>query len=103
SWLHSKADAEAAAARFERVHVQREAPDEIDDAQIDAGGEVHLPALIEREFGLSRSEARRLIDQGAVALGDEPLAAGEHDIPAARADGQVLRVGKRRFRRLRAG
>ena len=102
-WLHSESDAAAAAARFERVHVQREAPEEIEEALIEAGAELHLPALIEREFGLSRSEARRLIDQGAVALGDEPLPAGEHDIPAARADGQILRVGKRRFRRLRAG
>ncbi len=26
---------------------------------------------------------------------------GEHDVPAERAEGQVLKVGKRRFRRLR--
>src|SRR6476659_2128511 len=104
AWLHSDEDAAAAAAHFERVHVQGEEPADIADAAIDAGdASVHLPALIEREFGLSRSEARRLIDQGAVALGDTPLAAGEHDVPSGRADGQVLRVGKRRFRRLRAG
>jgi tyrosyl-tRNA synthetase len=104
AWLHSDHEAAAAAEHFERVHVQRELPEEIAEAQIDGGGAVvHLPALIEREFGLSRSEARRLIDQGAVALGEQPLGAGEHDIPAERADGQVLRVGKRRFRRLRAG
>ncbi len=53
-----------------------------------------------REFGISRSEARRLIDQGGVTLGEEPLAAGEHDVPVERADGQVLKVGRRRFRRL---
>ena len=52
---------------------------------------------------MSRSEARRLIDQGGVTLGETQLAAGEHDVPAERADGQILRVGKRRFRRLRAG
>jgi tyrosyl-tRNA synthetase len=54
------------------------------------------------EFGISRSQARRLIDEGGVTLGNRQLAAGEHDVPAARADGQVLRVGRRRFRRLRA-
>jgi tyrosyl-tRNA synthetase len=104
AWLHSDAEADDAAAHFERVHVQREAPQEIADAEIEAdGASVHLPAVIEREFGLSRSEARRLIDQGAVELGDEALGQGEHDVPVQRADGQVLRVGKRRFRRLRAG
>ena len=65
-------------------------------------GVVHLPGLMAEEFGVSRSEARRLIDQGGVSLGEQPLAAGEHDVPVERADGQVLRVGKRRFRRLRA-
>ena len=47
--------------------------------------------------------ARRLIDQGGVTLGASQLAAGEHDVPLERADGQLLKVGKRRFRRLRAG
>ncbi len=52
---------------------------------------------------MSRSEARRLIDQGAVTLGEQSLQTGEHDVASERADGQVLKVGKRRFRRLRAG
>jgi tyrosyl-tRNA synthetase len=64
---------------------------------------LHLPGLIAEEFGVSRSEARRLIDQGGATLGDVALAKGEHDVPAERAEGQVLKVGKRRFRRLRAG
>ena len=63
---------------------------------------MHLPGLIAEEFGVSRSEARRLIDGGGVWLDDEPLPAGEHDLPAERLDGRVLRVGRRRFRRLRS-
>ena len=59
--------------------------------------------MISAQFGVSRSEARRLIDQGGVSLGEDALAAGEHDVPCERADGQVLRVGRRRFVRLRAG
>jgi tyrosyl-tRNA synthetase len=105
AWLHSEADAEQAEREFDRVHIQHAAPEQIEEARFSAGedGQVHLPGLIVEAFGGSRSEARRLIDQGAVSLGGEPLGKGEHDVSAERADGQVLKVGKRRFRRLVAG
>ncbi len=104
SWLHSPADAALAAAAFERVVVGKQAPEQIEEFAVGAGGgNVHLPAVIAEAFGISRSEARRLIDQGAVTLGEQPLGEGEHDVAAQRADGQVLRVGRRRFRRLRVG
>jgi tyrosyl-tRNA synthetase len=103
AWLHSPADAEAAEGHFDRVFVQREAPEQIEEARFAcAQGSVHLPGLIAQEFGVSRSEARRLIDQGAVTLGETSLAPGEHDVACERADGQVLKVGRRRFRRLLA-
>jgi tyrosyl-tRNA synthetase len=101
AWLYSPQDAEAAERRFDRVHVEHEAPEEIEDAAFSRDGALHLPGLIADEFGVSRSEARRLIDQGAVTLGEQQLAAGEHDVAPERADGQVLKVGRRRFRRLR--
>jgi tyrosyl-tRNA synthetase len=102
-WLYSSEDAAAAERHFDRVFVEGELPEAIADARFQsAAGVVHLPGVIADEFGISRSEARRLIDQGAVTLGDAQLAAGEHDVPAERAEGQVLRVGRRRFRRLRA-
>ncbi len=102
-WLYSDAAAADAERQFERVFVTREAPERIEEASFAAdGGVVHVPGVIASEFGLSRAEARRLIDHGGVTLGGAPLAAGEYDVPSARADGQVLKVGKRRFRRLRA-
>jgi tyrosyl-tRNA synthetase len=102
-WLHSPQDAQAAERHFDRVFVERRLPEEIEEARFRCdGGTVHLPALIAGEFGISRSEARRVIDQGGVTLGEAPLAAGQHDVPCTQADGQVLKVGRRRFRRLRA-
>jgi tyrosyl-tRNA synthetase len=102
SWLHSPEEAAAAERHFDRVFVEHEAPEEIEEATFDAdGGRVHVPLLIAEQFGVSRSEARRLIDQGGVTLGEVTLAPGEHDVDAERADGQVLKVGRRRFRRLR--
>lgn len=103
AWLHSPQDAEAAELHFDRVFVQRGLPEEIEEARFRCDdGTVHLPALIAHEFGMSRSEARRVIDQGGVTLGDAAVGAGQHDVPCAQADGRVLKVGRRRFRRLRA-
>jgi len=102
SMLHSPRDAAEAEAHFDRVVVDQQEPEAIDEALVGHDqGAVHLPGVIAQEFGISRSEARRLIDQGAVSLGDMPLGPGEHDVPASRADGQVLKVGRRRYRRLR--
>ena len=88
---------------FDRVHVQREAPEEVAEAVIAAGsdGLVHLPAAIAAAFGVSRSEARRLIEQGGVRVADEVIDGRRLDVPAAEVDGAMLQVGRRRFRRLR--
>jgi len=104
AWLHSEADVQTAEAHFDRVFVEHGQPERIDGTRVraDENGRVHLPAVMSEAFGMSRSEARRLIDQGGVTLGGTQLVAGEHDVPVDRADGQVLKVGKRRFRRLRA-
>ncbi len=104
TWLHSAGEAAAAEGHFDRVFVEHRQPERIDETRVRAGedGRVHLPAVMAEAFGMSRSEARRLIDQGGVTLGETQLVAGEHDVPVERSDGQVLKVGKRRFRRLRA-
>ena len=78
------------------------AAQDIEEATLPAGETVHVPALIADQFGISRSEARRLLEQGGVWLGEEQLGGDDQDVAVARADGEVLRVGRRRFRRLRA-
>jgi len=102
--FHGPEAADAAAAEFERVHVQRSAPEEIEELRIDgADGEVHLPAVIAEGFGMSRSDARRMLAQGGVRLDGEPLGSEDLDVPRERVDGAVLQVGKRHFRRVRVG
>ncbi len=101
AWLYSADAALDAQRQFDLVFVEGRQPGEIPEARICANdGLVHLPAVIAAEFGLSRAHARRLIDQGAASLGDAPLQAGQYDVAPELAHGQVLRVGKRRFRRL---
>ena len=98
--FHDADAAAAAEARFDRVQVQREAPDDVPEVELPADGEVHLPALIAASFGTSTSEARRLLGQGAVKLDGEPVAADRLDVPAGELRGRVIQVGKRRFARL---
>jgi tyrosyl-tRNA synthetase len=91
----------AAEERFDQVHVRGEIPDEIPTASIDAdGGEVHLPHLLSSQFGLSASEARRLIEQGGVRIDGDVVEAGRLDVPASDLAGKVVQVGKRRFVRV---
>jgi tyrosyl-tRNA synthetase len=103
AWLYSPRQAEEAEHHFDRVFVEHELPEQIEEARFAAGdGTVHLPELMASAFGISRSEARRLIEQGGVSLDGSPLAPSQLDVEAGLLDGQVLKVGKRRFRRLRA-
>lgn len=99
---HDADAALAAEVRFDRLHVERAVPDEVEEAALPPADPVHLPALIADLFGLSRSEARRLMAQGGVKLDGEPVDGEALDLPASRLDGAVLQVGKRRFRKLRA-
>ncbi len=100
--FHSAAAAAAAAEHFNRVFVQHGLPEEIEEIVVaPAGATVHLPALIADAVGRTRSDARRMLGQGAVKLDGEPLGAGDLDVEAGRLDGKVLQIGKREFRRLR--
>jgi tyrosyl-tRNA synthetase len=103
--FHDPGAAAAAEERFDQVHVKREVPDDVREVELaghDAAsdGQVHLPALIAAEFGLSTSEARRLLQQGGVRLDGEAVAAEPLDRPVGELAGKVLQVGKRRFAKL---
>ena len=100
--LHGEEAAAGAEEHFDRLHVSREMPDEIEELAVAVdGGAVHLPAVLRDAFGISSSEARRLLSQGGVKLDGDPVGADELDLPPDRLDDRVLQVGKRRFRRLR--
>jgi tyrosyl-tRNA synthetase len=98
---HGDEGAREAEAHFTRVVREGQAPDEVQEAALPAGDPVHLPALIREIFGLSTSEARRLIAQGGVKL--DGAATADLDIPRAALEGAILQVGKRQFARLRNG
>jgi tyrosyl-tRNA synthetase len=100
--FHGHEAGERAEARFDRIHVHRDVPDDVRVIQPEPGpdGTVHLPALLAAEFELSTSEARRLIRQGGVRLDGEAVGAETLDLVPTELSGKILQVGKRRFVRL---
>ena len=93
---------------FDRLFVRHEAPAEVEEVELadylgEDGARIHLPLLMAGAFGISSSEARRLLEQGGVKLDGEPLPGEQLDMDPSDLDGRVIQAGKRRFRRLRAG
>jgi tyrosyl-tRNA synthetase len=95
--FHGEEAARAAEAQFDRVHIEHGVPDEIETLTLPAGP-AHLPAVLAEGFGLSRSEARRLLAGGGVKVDGEALS--DLDVDAAQLAGRVVQVGKRRFARV---
>lgn len=92
--------ADSASAHFERVHQQRELPQDM-PAHALAGPANVVDIIHAAGFARSKSEARRLVQQGAVRLDGERFTDIEAEIAI---DGErVLQVGKRRFLRLVPG
>jgi tyrosyl-tRNA synthetase len=96
---HGEEALERAEAHFTRVVREGKAPDDVREALLPPGDPVHLPALIRDEFGLSTSEARRLIQQGGVKLDGSTVT--DLDLPRNQLEGLLLQVGKRQFIRFR--
>jgi tyrosyl-tRNA synthetase len=96
-----------AEARFDRVHREREVPDDVHEVPVPAasieGGRVWLPRLMV-ELGLapSHAKARQLIQQGGVRLDGEPVPDPGLELDPGQLAGRVLQVGRRSFVRLKA-
>jgi tyrosyl-tRNA synthetase len=101
-WIVTRAHGEEAARRaeehFTRVVRKGQAPEDVPEATLPAGDPVHLPAILAEQFGLSTSEARRLITQGGVKI--DGAAVSELDVSRSMLEGAVVQAGKRRFVRL---
>ena len=92
--------ADRAAAHFERVHQQRELPEEMPTHAL-AGPVRVVDVIFAAGFARSKSDARRLVQQGAVKLDGQPVSNVEAQVEAGAE--RVLQVGKRFFLRLTPG
>ena len=100
--FHGTAAANAAEAQFNSQFGDHELPEDVEDVEIVAtDGVVHMPAALAEAFSISRSEARRLVEQGGVKIDGEAFAADQLDATISDLDGKVVQIGRRRFKRFR--
>jgi tyrosyl-tRNA synthetase len=102
---HGVGAGEEAEHRFNQIHVFKGVPDDVVDIdptpyRSNDNRRIHMPLLIGRVFGKSSSEARRLIQQGAVKIDGETLPADAWDVEPDALEGKVVQVGKRHFKRV---
>ena len=101
---HSEQAAQGAAAEFDRVFADRQLPSEMPEVVVPRelmdDGKVEPVRLVRHcGFAATNGEARRLIEQGGVRVNDVVVADFARSIPLT--DGDILRVGKRRFARVK--
>jgi tyrosyl-tRNA synthetase len=90
--------ADTAAEHFARVHQRRELPSEMPEFVISQRMRI-VDLLYQTDLTRSKSEARRLIEQGGIRLDGEVLVNVDTVVEPVDA---VIQVGKRRFLRLTA-
>ena len=101
--FHGDAAAQQAAEHFRRVVQEKSAPDEIPEVEVPGGAEGAglLDTLAKAGLAPSNSEARRLVTQGAVSIDGEKVADPKHRL--AGGGPYLIKVGKRRYARVRVG
>jgi tyrosyl-tRNA synthetase len=97
---HGDPAALEAEAEFERVFAAGGVPDEIDERELAGGARPLRTLLVETRAAASSNDAVRLIRQGAVTVDGERADDPFRELPP-RTEPYLLKVGKRRFVRVR--
>ena len=101
--FHPAGAADAAEAEFEKIFVSHEAPEQIEEVTLPCETKpIWFPKLLVK-LGLAKShgEATRLIGQGGVTLNGDRVGSGDLELKADAPAEHLIKVGKRRFLRVR--
>ena len=104
---HGNGAATAAEEAFDRVFRAKDTPEEMPEVRLpglragarDVLRRKAVRLLVDLDLAKSQSEAKRLISQGGVAVDGQRVTAVDAEIEVR--DGMVVRVGRRRFARVR--
>lgn len=92
---HTEQDANQAEAEFINMFQKKGKPDEIEEVSLGKPEWNIVDLISETEMVSSKSEGRRMVEQGAVKIDDEKVDSYEDIIQIG--DGVLVQVGKRKF------
>lgn len=95
SLYYGRSAAAQAAEEFTEVFRHKKIPRQMPTVTVRPGRHPLINLLVSHQLASSRSEARRLIEQGGVKINQHPITDWEATVVAE--EGAVLQVGKRRF------
>lgn len=98
---HDKSAAKGAEEEFDRIFVKKDLPDEVPEVSLAIGnGDIGIMKLLTMtNLVASNGEARRMIEQGGVSVDGKRISDYNADITIA--DSVTIKVGKRRFLRVK--
>ena len=100
SELYSNEDADKAQNSFQSTVQEKQLPEDIPTAHLEA--EKHLPIsdlLVDLGLSTSKSEAKRLVEQGGVFVNEELITTPNQEIIPE--DNMIIKAGKRNFIRIK--
>jgi len=96
---HDENAADEARAHFEQVFVNKGIPDDIPEYTLSESNQMLNKLLVDSGLADSGGEAKRLLKQGGISVNGDKLTPGSLEYSFK--DGDVLKVGKRKFLKLR--
>lgn len=94
---HGETNANKAKDFFEKTFQKREAPDEMPTITVDADSIELVDFLAENNLASSKSEAKRLIREGAIEVDGQKVSESEYEFE----NNQVMKIGKKKFVRIK--
>lgn len=95
---HSAEKAEKAEKEFNQIFRDKEKPTDIPETRIERKDLPILDLIMEAKLATTKSEARRLVEQGGVKINDEIQKDFKKAVTIE--DGIILQVGKRKFAKI---
>jgi len=93
---HSENEAQKAKEQFESLFQKGQAPEEIPTIKITQPSVELADFLVENNLAPSKSEAKRLIKEGAIEIDGQPIKESEIELE----NNQMMRIGKKKFVRI---
>ncbi|MGB2866808.1 MAG: tyrosine--tRNA ligase [Bacteroidota bacterium] len=96
---HSADAAKKAEEEFDRIFIEKSVPDEIEEYRLPSGVNDIVTLMLQSKLATSKSDARRLIEQGGVSINGEKVLDPNNSLPTE--SEFLVKVGKRRFMKVR--